>query len=202
MTREEFGNAYERDFQQTVRQLVARGTECEQARDLAQAAWARGWERISQLQNQELVVVWVNMIARNLLVNNVRRSRRLDFSEVNAESATVSTINLAALDMMNALQKCKPNQRRLLEAFLAGYSNHELAIQSGKSLGAIHAEMCRARRALRELMQVTRRQVLPGESVSQMSIETEDNALDNGIRRIALHGGRSDQADLMKKGLA
>ena len=63
MTREEYGQAYQRGFDLTVRLLLSRGAPRDRAREVAQAAWARGWERLSQLRNESLVVTWVNTIA-------------------------------------------------------------------------------------------------------------------------------------------
>jgi len=70
--------------------------------------------------------------------------------------------------MMRGLQKCKPNQRRLLAAFLAGYSSREIAMENGTSLGAIHAGLSRARRELRKYVDVPHCQVPPDQGVLRM----------------------------------
>ena len=45
MTAEEYGNAYEQGFDVILRRLMARDLDHGRAEELAQAAWARGWER-------------------------------------------------------------------------------------------------------------------------------------------------------------
>ena len=54
MTKEEYGKAYQRGFNLTVRFLVSRGLSYDAALDTAQAAWAKGWERREQLRDPNL----------------------------------------------------------------------------------------------------------------------------------------------------
>src|SRR4051812_44604678 len=70
MTRSEYGSAYEHGFCPTVRFLVARGVPPDMAEEIAQAAWTRGWERIAQLRDQDIVRTWVNTIALNMYRRN------------------------------------------------------------------------------------------------------------------------------------
>ena len=67
MTVEAYGEAYQRGFDRTIRLLLSRGARNECAREAAQAAWAKGWERINQLRNESVVTTWVNTIALELL---------------------------------------------------------------------------------------------------------------------------------------
>lgn len=175
MTRDHYGIAFQQGFERTVASLMARGANCDEAREVAQSAWVKGWERISQLRNERLVLQWVNAIARHTHLTTLRHTPGLDLSQVKKEPSVAPAVNLAAIDMRRALQKCKPHQRELLDALLDGHSNYELATQTGKSLGAIHADMSRMRRELRVHMHVTRRQVLPGASVSRMKVQREDS---------------------------
>jgi hypothetical protein len=46
MTREEYGTAYQKGYNLTVRFLVSRGLSYDSAQETAQAAWAKGWERL------------------------------------------------------------------------------------------------------------------------------------------------------------
>src|SRR5258708_1036554 len=48
MTVEAYGQAYQRGFDRTIRLLLSRGARSECAKEAAQAAWAKGWERINQ----------------------------------------------------------------------------------------------------------------------------------------------------------
>ena len=51
MTREEYGAAYKKGYNLTVRFLVSRGLSYDSAQETAQAAWVKGWERLGQLRD-------------------------------------------------------------------------------------------------------------------------------------------------------
>ena len=52
MTRDEYGAAFQQGYERTVASLMARGAHCDEAREIAQEAWVKGWERLSQLRNE------------------------------------------------------------------------------------------------------------------------------------------------------
>jgi hypothetical protein len=66
MTRENYGQAYQRGYDSTVRFLRKRGVARDLVSDVAQAAWVKGWERLSQLRNETMITTWVNAIAINV----------------------------------------------------------------------------------------------------------------------------------------
>ncbi len=66
MLRTDYAEAFETGYGATRRFLLARGAPLEEAEEIAQAAWARGWEFREQLRDPGLVSYWVNSIARNL----------------------------------------------------------------------------------------------------------------------------------------
>jgi RNA polymerase sigma factor (sigma-70 family) len=170
MNAQQFGEAYQKDgYRRTVCFLQGRGIGADQANELAQAAWVRGWERISQLQDESRLINWVNAIAHNLLLTGFRQNWLVDLSHVDHEPATLPLVNLIVLDVRQALAKCTPRHQRLLIAFYReGISTRELATQSGRSLEAIHAELYRARKEFSEHMLGIHRQSPPGERVLRM----------------------------------
>lgn len=66
MERNDYGEAFESGYGATRRFLLAHGAPLEDAEEIAQAAWARGWEYRDQLRDPGMVGFWVNSIARNL----------------------------------------------------------------------------------------------------------------------------------------
>jgi DNA-directed RNA polymerase specialized sigma24 family protein len=66
MTSIEYGHAYQAGFASTVRLLVERGVEASQAEELAQEAWARGWEKTLQGTQPLLWRTWINLTAIHL----------------------------------------------------------------------------------------------------------------------------------------
>jgi RNA polymerase sigma factor (sigma-70 family) len=143
MTRECYAEAYTRGYDHTVRFLRSRGITADFARDAAQAAWTRGWERISQLRFEHTVCTWVNSIALNLYRRGVRREARF---EALGEFSGGQEIDLAAIEMRRVLSRCSSQNRQLLEAHLKGFTTQEIAHDHGVSQTAIRLRLLRARR--------------------------------------------------------
>jgi DNA-directed RNA polymerase specialized sigma24 family protein len=146
MTQEGFGEAYQRGFNATLRFLRSRGVPQESAREVTQAAWAKGWERLEQLRDDDLLFTWVNTIA----LNAYRRVRRQeDVLHVLPEIGIKPVINLAAIDMARILRICCPGDRALLEQQMTGLTPREIARKRGIPEGAVRIRLMRARRAAR-----------------------------------------------------
>jgi DNA-directed RNA polymerase specialized sigma24 family protein len=145
MTRDDYGRAYQRGYDLTVRLLISRGVKPEPARETAQAAWVRGWERVSQLRDERLVVNWVNSIALNLYRSVLRQPVLQELPELRA----APVMNLAAVDLELILKICRPGDRALLEQQVLGMSAEEIARQKGVSETAVRIRWMRARRSAR-----------------------------------------------------
>ena len=143
MTSEGYGQAYGAGFDRTVRFLRSKGIRGDSAREVAQAAWARGWERISQLRDEALVLTWVNTIALNVFRASLRSVR---VCEPLTEVRGTVGINLAAIDMDRVLRFSCPGDRKLFEKCLQGLTTREIAIDHGVSETAIRVRLWRARR--------------------------------------------------------
>ena len=146
MTGEEYGQAYKRGFDLTIRFLLSRGAPGDRAREVAQAAWARGWERLNQLRDKNLIFTWVNTIALNMY-RSVLRSEPAYHAL--PELVTKAGINLAAIDVARILKICRPCDRMLLEQQMQGATTEELARKQGVTETAIRIRLLRARRAAR-----------------------------------------------------
>ncbi|MBS1876352.1 MAG: hypothetical protein JSU00_24265 [Acidobacteria bacterium] len=150
MTREEFGSAYQSGFKVTVRFLISRGLSYDSAHETAQAAWARGWERLGQLRDSNMVLTWMNSIALNIHRSFIRRE---PLSQTLPELSTAPKVNLAAIDVRRALKRCKKNDRIVLERhYLEGYKVQEIAHQQGCTETAIRIRLLRARRSMGKRM--------------------------------------------------
>jgi DNA-directed RNA polymerase specialized sigma24 family protein len=145
MTCEEYGNAYKRGYNLTVRFLVSRGLTYDGAQETAQAAWVKGWERLGQLRDANMVLTWMNSIALNIHRSCVRRE---PFLQTLPELATPPKVNLAAIDVGRILQTCKKNDRLVLQRhYLEGYKVQEIARAHGWTETAVRIRLLRARRA-------------------------------------------------------
>lgn len=147
MTNEQYGEAYQQGFEKTVRLLLSRGASWEQARETAQAAWARGWERLTQLRADDVVGSWVNTIAlnayRGLLRSDQAHQAQPEFG------VKVAQIDLAAIEMARILELCRPGDRILLEQQIQGLTAEDVAHKQGVTTTAVRIRFMRARQSAR-----------------------------------------------------
>src|ERR1700733_14296290 len=131
MTREEYGDIYQTGRDRTIRFLLSRGAAPGLAPDIAQSAWLRGWERLSQLRDPQMIVTWINSIALNQY-RRVIRNERLH-QELQQSVYGNTCLDLAAIDVARILGACRPPDRLLLEAQMKGVTAKEMAHEKGHS---------------------------------------------------------------------
>jgi DNA-directed RNA polymerase specialized sigma24 family protein len=147
MTRDEFGAAYQSSFRNTVGFLLARGLSADAAHEIAQAAWARGWERLSQLRDSRTLVMWLNRVALNLYRTSLRGEP--PFQEL-TPAERGPELNIAAIDAAAILRKCKGHDRKMLRDFyLKGLHLSEIAKRNGWQENTARVRLFRARQAAR-----------------------------------------------------
>lgn len=145
--REEYGCAYQKWFPLTVRFLVSRGLSHDAAKEIAQAAWVRGWQMRSQLRDAASLPTWVNSIAANLHHRFMRRERRL---LTISEFAVAPSASHLSMDVSQVLGACNPLERTILKQYhLEERPIHEIAQQHRCSVTAMRIRLVRARRAAR-----------------------------------------------------
>src|SRR5580698_5137163 len=117
MRREEYGDAFAAGYGATRRFLLASGAPIEDAEEIAQAAWVRGWEYRDQLRDPAMVGYWVNSIARNLFRARFRGPAPLALDDLHPSY----TMDLETLELRRLLERCSGRDRTLLERNLEGY---------------------------------------------------------------------------------
>lgn len=157
MTTDGFGQAYARGFDRTIRFLTSRGVKRDQACEVAQAAWVRGWERIGQLRDERFLFTWVNTIALNFYRKEIRTDplKRVggDF-DTHIAKLKSHTIDVAAIDIGRVLERCRPADRVLLNQHMQGVTPAEIAREQGLTQTAVRIRMLRARREARSKIEV------------------------------------------------
>ena len=146
-----YANAFESGFGATRRFLVSRGAPLDEAEEIAQAAWVRGWEYRDQLRDPSLVSFWVNSIARNLFRARFRTKLPLPLEAGPEPSYAFDT---HALDLRRMLEHCEASDRALLEESLQGYSAEEMSRGTGISTVGIRVRLLRARQTIRRRMEL------------------------------------------------
>lgn len=144
-----YANAFESGFGATRRFLVSRGAPIDEAEEIAQAAWVRGWEYREQLRDPLLVSFWVNSIARNLFRARFRAKIQVPLEAGPEPSYAFDT---HALELRRMLEHCEASDRALLEESLQGYSAEEMAQGTGISTVGIRVRLLRARQSIRRKM--------------------------------------------------
>ena len=147
MTQEDFGKAFRQGYNITLRFLLSRGARTDAAEEIAQAAWAKGWECRGQLQRPHMIGAWVNSIAKNMLKNRMRAEQRLQCLNEATRSGSQPRHHL---DVDRILSRCEERDSTILKAFyLEGYTSEEIAQQVGLTPVAVRVRLLRIRRALR-----------------------------------------------------
>ena len=149
MKREDYAVAFESGYGATRRFLLSRGAPLDEAEEIAQAAWARGWEYRDQLRDPGLVGYWVNSIARNLFRARFRGPLAAPLESVNSSMDCAYSMDLDAIELRRLLDRCSDRDRVLLERSLEGYSAEEIARTAGITSTGIRVRLLRVRQALR-----------------------------------------------------
>jgi RNA polymerase sigma factor (sigma-70 family) len=142
----EYASAFENGYSATRRFLLSRGAAADEAEEIAQAAWARGWECRTQLRDPSLVGFWVNSIARNLYRARFRGAPVSPIEDTNM----AYSMSLEDLEIRLLLDRCSQRDRELLEMSLKGYSAEEIAQSSGITSTGIRVRLLRIRQSLKE----------------------------------------------------
>jgi len=166
MTRSDYGRAYEQGFQPTVRFLVCKGVPKDSAEEIAQAAWTRGWERIDQLREKEVLRTWINTIALNMY----RRNTHIDSRKAPLLDQFVKpNLGVASLELTRLLDSCCPSDRLLLLYQLHGLTTSEMARRVGATEAAVRIRLMRARRSARSASQSQAIQRTPAKRQAQLA---------------------------------
>lgn len=146
MKRNEYADAFQNGYSATRRFLLSRGAAIDEAEEIAQAAWVRGWEYRDQLRDPSMVSFWVNSIARNLFRARFRSSPVLPLDGIDPSYSMGIEDHI---EVRRMLDLCSKRDRALLEKSLEGYSAEEIAREEGITSTGVRVRMLRIRLALR-----------------------------------------------------
>lgn len=152
MEKERYAADYRTGIHSTIRLLLSKGLLIEEAEELAQAAWVRGWEAKHQLKQTERVIPWVNSIAVNAMYNQRRRHSRFEPLDENRAGRSSPSGVSAKIDAARLLDRCSPLDKSLiLHRYAGGYEMDEIARIHGISCVATRVRIHRAKAALRRI---------------------------------------------------
>lgn len=130
----------------------------EAAERLTQDAFVRAWQRLRSFRGESAFSSWLHRLAVNVVLEDGRRERRrtariaiVRDPEVFA-SGTTRTDELR-LDLERAIASLPPGARTILVLHdIEGYKHEEIGAMLGIAVGTAKAQLHRARRLLREMM--------------------------------------------------
>lgn len=150
MTAEQFSAAYTGGFKSTVRLLCRYGMTIEEAREVAQIAWARGWAARHQWNGHATITSWVGSIAINCRNNLIRASKfwgEMPFDDPTVENQAVDPMLQKAIDKLNVGARSL-----IIQKYFHDRTCSEIAAREGKSDITVRVNLCRARAHLKELL--------------------------------------------------
>ncbi|MFI6501514.1 RNA polymerase sigma factor [Nonomuraea typhae] len=135
--------------------LLRRTRDPHLAEDLAQETFVKATRALLGWRGEN-PAAWLLAIARNVLLDHVRR-RRTELALPDPDELGVPPIGVDALEVRDALDRLPPQHRKLLElVYLEGFSMVEVAAMTGKKHNTIKTAVWRARAAFAEEYGATR----------------------------------------------
>ena len=151
-----FSKAYRTGFAATVRFLMSRGARHDEAEEIAQSAWTRGWEARVQVSSPSSVVPWVNTIALRAMCKERRRGQRVEPCPADPPSPAAARMLgrvSERLDAIALISRCTPVDRSLLfDRYFKEAPFDDLARRYGLSPLAARIRVHRAMHSLREFV--------------------------------------------------
>jgi len=139
-----------------VRIAYAITGDLDAARDSAQLAWIKAWQRLPSIREPARLRAWLIAIAANEARQNLRARRRRQVREIDprvqdALSAQNAIRSADRLDLEGALVRLEPADRALLAMrYLAGLTAEEIGAATGLTASGVRTRLSRLIARLRE----------------------------------------------------
>lgn len=130
------------------------------AEELTQDAFVRAWEKLGTFRGASAFKSWLYRLAVNLVVSD-QRSRRRQEARIIATDNVVRLQEPAAerrpgtaVDLERAIASLPPKARQIFVLHdIEGYRHHEIAELTGLAVGTSKAQLHRARKLLRGVLE-------------------------------------------------
>lgn len=153
---ERFDEFYRGSQRRMFQAVYAMCGDAAEAQDAAQEAYARAWQRWSQVGRYGDPEAWVRTVARRIAISRWRKARnRLLAHHRAGEPAALPGPDPGTLALLRALEQLSAPQRvAIVLHHLVGLPVNEIATETGVPVGTVKARLSRGRRALAELLGV------------------------------------------------
>jgi len=147
LTRDDYARAYQDGYNKTVRFLASTGAPLDLAEEVAQAAWVRGWERLSQLRHVQALTFWINSIAKNLLRSSFRKHQLS--TELLETTIVMTPLESESIDAHRIFDGCSDTEKKLLHLYyIEGFTSQELSSAFGLSAVGVRVRLTRLKKIL------------------------------------------------------
>jgi RNA polymerase sigma-70 factor (ECF subfamily) len=146
-------SSFEEFFAQTTPGLIGQvyllTSDLADAQDIVQETMLRAWRDWSRVSTYDHPEAWARRVAHNLAVTRWRRIRVGQRRAASERPAPLGQPDAEYLDLVAALAKLPPRQRRALVLFeVVGLSGDEIAAELSVPSGTVRGWLTRARRFL------------------------------------------------------
>lgn len=126
----------------------------EEAQDLMQDGFIKVFEKLGTLKDPERVGAWIHQIMMNVCIDSFHSRKELRYlDDIEAEPVTLPLDPFAMDEIVAAIQKLPLHQRAVFNLVeVEGFSCEESARKLGQKASAVRATLCRAKAALREML--------------------------------------------------
>ncbi len=133
--------------------------DADRAEELTQDVFVRAWSRLSSFRGDAAFGTWLHRIAVNAVLQKRRGDRRRELriesrEELVMEAPAAKQSDAERMDLERAVAGLPEGARAVfLLHDVQGYKHHEIADMMGLAVGTTKAQLHRARRLLREMLE-------------------------------------------------
>jgi RNA polymerase sigma-70 factor (ECF subfamily) len=156
-------SAFEHLYRENVNRVYALAlrmtADATQAEDMTQEVFVRAFEKLSTFRGESSFATWLHRLAVNLVIQNrrsdIRRLARVTPQE-DLDSFDRGRHDVATeprIDLERAIATLPPGARAVfLLHDVEGFKHEEIARRTGAAVGTVKAQLFRARRLLRKVL--------------------------------------------------
>ena len=154
--RDAFTELVERHHAELVRITYAITGDIDTARDAAQTAWIKAWQRLPSVREADKLRAWLIAIAANEARQHIRAQRRRNVREIapivgEREGSDTAPSSVAHIDLSAALMRLGAADRQLLAMrYLGGLTAEEIGSVTGSSASNVRTRLSRLVGRLRQ----------------------------------------------------
>jgi RNA polymerase sigma-70 factor (ECF subfamily) len=154
-----FEHLYRENLNRVYALALRMTADATQAEDLTQEIFVRAWQKLSTFRGDSSFSTWLHRLAVNLVIqdrrSHVRRLARITpLADMEGFDRGVPDVPTGPrIDLERAIATLPPGARTVfLLHDVEGYKHEEIARRTGSAVGTVKAQLFRARRLLRKVL--------------------------------------------------